>query len=507
MCNFNVTVNDLIMTKLVFLLVASQLQAKYKTISDDMLLPIIHVVLTSTVICTLGAKILVYSPRIEYSHVNFMGRMADILVQAGHNVVISVVVVSDLNSNVHNNEQLADENFIENLREEKFDLGITELISFCSYALFRKLEIKAYISSYSLNLMEVISDPLGVSSNPSYVPVSVSKNSDEMTYLERLDNFLHYIAIYCMSRYFAITIASSLNKDHSISQSHEILQMAIKNSSFALINSEELLEYPRLMSQKVVFIGGIAVNKPKNLDQFYGQLMNESVNGAVLISFGANARSKYMSQAGKECFERTFESFPEILFIWKYEGNDSVANNIPNVVKMEWVPQNDLLGHKNLRVLISHCGQNSIMEAVHAGVPIICIPLLADQTRNAKALEKRQIAIVIKKKDLNAISLQSALRRILYNKKFGDNSRRLAEMIREKPISARDRFLNSINFVLKFHGVHNLDISSANLNFLQYYLLDLVFPFILLIALSAYLVLRVLIKSISFSARKKDKSD
>lgn len=32
-------------------------------------------------------KILIYSPRIGHSHIVFMGRIADILTEAGHNVV------------------------------------------------------------------------------------------------------------------------------------------------------------------------------------------------------------------------------------------------------------------------------------------------------------------------------------------------------------------------------------------------------------------------------------
>ncbi|VDK58219.1 unnamed protein product [Gongylonema pulchrum] len=36
-------------------------------------------------------KILIYNPRLAHSHVNFFGRIADILVEAGHDVVTYVV--------------------------------------------------------------------------------------------------------------------------------------------------------------------------------------------------------------------------------------------------------------------------------------------------------------------------------------------------------------------------------------------------------------------------------
>lgn len=55
-------------------------------------------------------------------------------------------------------------------RDEKFDLGITEQISFCGYAIFNSIDLKNYISAMAVNLFEVSSDPFGISSNPSYVP-------------------------------------------------------------------------------------------------------------------------------------------------------------------------------------------------------------------------------------------------------------------------------------------------------------------------------------------------
>lgn len=53
---------------------------------------------------------------------------------------------------------------------ENFDFAITELMNFCGFALFHKLGIDKYASVSITDMMEVIIDPLGVSSNPSFVP-------------------------------------------------------------------------------------------------------------------------------------------------------------------------------------------------------------------------------------------------------------------------------------------------------------------------------------------------
>jgi UDP:flavonoid glycosyltransferase YjiC (YdhE family) len=48
-----------------------------------------------------------------------------------------------------------------------------------------------------------------------------------------------------------------------------------------------------------------------------------------------------------------------------------------------------------VRAFISHCGLNSVVEAVKAGIPLICIPLFGDQLNNSEGLASREVAIVI----------------------------------------------------------------------------------------------------------------
>uniref|UniRef100_A0A1D1Y5F8 Glycosyltransferase n=1 Tax=Anthurium amnicola TaxID=1678845 RepID=A0A1D1Y5F8_9ARAE len=54
------------------------------------------------------------------------------------------------------------------------------------------------------------------------------------------------------------------------------------------------------------------------------------------------------------------------------------------VVAREWVPQMEVLSHAAIRGFLSHCGWNSVLEGVCAGVPILAWPLMAEQHLNAK---------------------------------------------------------------------------------------------------------------------------
>lgn len=52
------------------------------------------------------------------------------------------------------------------------------------------------------------------------------------------------------------------------------------------------------------------------------------------------------------------------------------------VVTASWVPQVDVLWHASTGAFVMHCGWNSTLEAVAAGVPMVCWPLEAEQWMN-----------------------------------------------------------------------------------------------------------------------------
>nr|UMX47353.1 UDP-glycosyltransferase UGT73CB3 [Aralia elata] len=58
-----------------------------------------------------------------------------------------------------------------------------------------------------------------------------------------------------------------------------------------------------------------------------------------------------------------------------------------------WSPQVKILAHPATAAFMTHCGWNSVLEAVAAGVPLITWPLFAEQFRNEKLIEILKIGI------------------------------------------------------------------------------------------------------------------
>jgi hypothetical protein len=49
-----------------------------------------------------------------------------------------------------------------------------------------------------------------------------------------------------------------------------------------------------------------------------------------------------------------------------------------------WCPQDKVLAHPSIGVFLTHCGWNSTLESVCAGVPVICWPFFAEQQTNTR---------------------------------------------------------------------------------------------------------------------------
>ncbi|MCA1552991.1 MAG: glycosyltransferase [Chloroflexi bacterium] len=105
----------------------------------------------------------------------------------------------------------------------------------------------------------------------------------------------------------------------------------------------------------------------------------------------------------------------------------------PNVHVERYIPQTMLLPHCDL--VVCHGGSGTIMDALSLGLPLVLIPIAADQPENAQRCEQVGVAHVIEpytRPDL-ALAIRDATRDVLTNPRYRRAARELQREIEALP--------------------------------------------------------------------------
>ncbi|CAJ0603744.1 unnamed protein product [Cylicocyclus nassatus] len=208
-------------------------------------------------------KILVVNPKFAYSHVNYMGNIADALVDAGHDVLIPTIreLVTFSVRTI-----LGDKQVLQQLKSENFNVGIAELFDFSGLAVFEAIGLKNVVGAHTVSsLMEGSAYAVGVPVIPSYVPASQGVTDDSTSFSTRVKNIIYSY----LSYYFQLNAARAAEKVmvEKLGKSITPIWDTVSNMTWMLTNTEPMLEFAKPTLHKIVDIGGITVRRPKPLEK------------------------------------------------------------------------------------------------------------------------------------------------------------------------------------------------------------------------------------------------
>ncbi|KAG2714496.1 hypothetical protein I3843_03G033200 [Carya illinoinensis] len=111
-------------------------------------------------------------------------------------------------------------------------------------------------------------------------------------------------------------------------------------------------------------------------------------NSVLYVAFGSQVE---ISPAQLKEIEIGLEE-SKVNFLWvirKIESeifSDGFEERVKDrgIVVRDWVDQKEILMHECVQGFLSHCGWNSVLESICAGVPILAWPMMAEQHLNAR---------------------------------------------------------------------------------------------------------------------------
>uniref|UniRef100_A0A8R1DMY2 UDP-glucuronosyltransferase n=1 Tax=Caenorhabditis japonica TaxID=281687 RepID=A0A8R1DMY2_CAEJA len=400
---------------------------------------------------------------------------------------------------------------LEKLRQEKFDLGITESLFICGYPLFDHIGIKTLINADSTLFMDAIKYSLGEPSATTFYPSLISPLPDKMSLIGRVKNTIGML----LSMYFStMRFEKELEMIKPYYKGAKTWREHVEGVAFNMVNSNRYLDYASPTLPKTVFIGGMQVNTKQNgktkLSKEWDEVLGLREQN-VLVSFGSNAFSSDMPDEYKSAFLKVFESMPNTTFIWKYEiENATLANHLPNVKLTTWMPQNDILADDRLSLFVTHGGLGSTMELAYQGKPAVIIPLMADQPRNAHMLTRHGGAVQLSKNSLDKPEeIGNSIKSVLEDSTYRKNAEQLAKVLAEQPFSPKEVVLKHCDFAVKFGALESLNSEGRKLNMFQFYSYDifaLFFSVILVVLLILALIVKTCIRFVMRISRNGEKA-
>lgn len=145
--------------------------------------------------------------------------------------------------------------------------------------------------------------------------------------------------------------------------------------------------------------------------------------------------------------------------VWKYVGQrpENLGNN---TLLVDWLPQNDLLGHPKTKAFITHGGTNSVQEAIYHGVPVVGLPLFFDQPDNLSRIKSKGGAVIVDIATLDRHIFADALRAAINQPSYRDNMQMLSRLHRDQPMKPLDQAVFWIEYVIRHKGARHLQTHS-----------------------------------------------
>lgn len=210
-------------------------------------------------------------------------------------------------------------------------------------------------------------------------------------------------------------------------------------------------------------------------------MVSGAQGGVIYFSLGSNMKSTSLLEDIRKYFISAFAMFPTCRVVWKWESDTMSPGESRNIMFKKWIPQQDILAHRNTKLFMTQAGLQSLQEAIHYAVPVISIPLFGDQEKNAQKAADLEIGITLDFYSITNETVYKAVYTIISDKRYNENVLKISALSKDRLQSPLEKGVWWVEYVLRHNGASHLQPATLHLNWVQYLMLDIVVISVLLI--------------------------
>ncbi|XP_005883239.2 PREDICTED: UDP-glucuronosyltransferase 2A3 isoform X2 [Myotis brandtii] len=369
------------------------------------------------------------------------------------------------------------------LRETNYDVMVIDPVMPCGELIAELLEVP-FVYTLRFFMGGTVEKYCGkLPAPPSYVPVVMGGLTDRMTFLERVKNVMLSLFFDFWLEPYDIQLWDQFYSE-ALGRPTTLCETMGK-AEIWLMRTYWDFEFPRPYLPNFEFVGGLhckpAKPLPKEMEEF---VQSSGEHGVVVFSLGSMVKN--LTEEKANLIASALAQIPQKV-LWRYKGKKPATLGA-NTRLYDWIPQNDLLGHPKAKAFITHGGTNGIYEGIYHGVPMVGVPMFADQYDNIAHMKAKGVAVEVNMITMTSADLRDALKTVINEPSYKENAMRLSRIHHDQPVKPLDRAVFWIEFVMRHKGAKHLRPAAHNLTWVQYHSLDVIGFLLACVATAIFLV-------------------
>lgn len=344
-----------------------------------------------------------------------------------------------------------------NKNNDTYDLIITE--AFFNYPLAFSHVYKAPVIQFSsgYGVAENFETLGAVSRHPKYFPNMWRSKYRHLSHSESVDELYTEFRLYNEFKGLANDEYDMMQKQFGSDLPD--MNTLKRNVQMLFVNVPAIFDNNRPVPPNIQYLGGLHLARPMNTELSYPikSYLDKCVRGVIYVSFGSAIKTSDIGTEFLNVFIDTFRALPYDI-LWN--TNINISNLPNNVHTHNWLPQRELLHHRNVVGFVTQGGVQSTDESIDALVPLIGVPMMGDQFFNTNRYIELGIGTAVDSLKVTSQKLTDAILSVVHNATILSNLKRLYDVINDQPMKPLQKAIYWTKYILK-HRFDSMLVTST----------------------------------------------